>query len=194
VESIIYFVRHAESVFVEGMERSRSLSDAGMSDALTIRDILQTEEIDIFISSPYERAIATIRPTANEYLKDIKIEDDLRERNIGEFSSITFKEAKRRVYEDIQFAFPYGESSLKAQKRAVRVIEDILETYEGKKIVIGTHGDIMTLMMNHFDKQYGFYFWQTTSMPDIYKLKFKEKRIINTTRIWGRLEEGNGIS
>jgi len=195
VTTFIYFVRHAESIYVEGTERSRSLSEKGMADALTIKDILKTEEIDYFISSPYERAIETIRPTAIEYLNDIKIEEDLRERNIGIFSSISFKEAKRQVYEDIHYAFPLGESTLIAQKRSVKVMEDILETYEGKKIVIGTHGDIMALMMNHFDKQYGFDFWQSTSMPDIYKLSFEEKKLKNSTRIWGRLiQEGNGIS
>ncbi|AJS58974.1 histidine phosphatase family protein [Paenibacillus sp. IHBB 10380] len=193
--TFIYFVRHAESIYVEGTERSRSLSEKGMADALAIKDILKTEEIDYFISSPYERSIETIRPMAIEYLKDIKIEEDLRERNIGEFSSISFKEAKCQVYEDIHYAFPQGESNLKAQKRSVKVMEDILETYEGKKIVIGTHGDIMTLMMNHFDKQYGFDFWESTSMPDIYKLRFEEKRLISTIRLWGSsLEEGNGIS
>ncbi|WP_068536152.1 histidine phosphatase family protein [Paenibacillus glacialis] len=193
--TFIYFVRHAESIYVEGTESSRSLSEKGMADALTIKDILKTEEIDYFISSPYERSIETIRPTAIEYLKDIKIEEDLRERNIGKFSSISFKEAKCQVYADIHYAFPQGESSLIAQKRSVKVMEDILETYEGKKIVIGTHGDIMTLMMNHFDKQYGFNFWESTSMPDIYKLRFEEKRLKNSTRIWeSLLEEGNGIS
>lgn len=108
-------------------------------------------------------------------MKDINIEEDLRERNIGDFTPASFMDAKCQVYQDIHFAFPHGESSLKAQARAIKVIEDILENNEGKKIVIGTHGDIMTLMMNHFDKRYGFDFWQSTSMPDIYKLKFEEK-------------------
>lgn len=184
METFIYFVRHAESVYVEGKERSRGLSEVGKSDALTIRDILKDEEIDLFISSPYERSLATIRPTANEYLKEIQIEEDLRERNIGEIQSVTFKEAKRQVYEDKQFAFPNGESSLEAQQRAVRIVREILETYEGMKIVVGTHGDIMTLMMNHFDKQFDFEFWQSTSTPDIYKIKFEEKTLISSIRIW----------
>lgn len=172
-------------MYVEGKERSRGLSDIGIANALIVRDLLKTENIDKFISSPYERSIETIRPTANEYLKEIKIEEDLRERSIGDFTPLTFKEAKHKVYQDIHFAFPHGESSLNAQIRAVKVIEDILETYEGKKIVIGTHGDIMTLMINHFDKRYGFDFWQSTSLPDIYKFKFEEKRLISSIRIWG---------
>lgn len=182
--SFIYFVRHAESTYTEGKERSRGLSDKGKVETLTIRDILKSENIDHFISSPYERSIETIRPTAIEYKTDINIEEDLRERCIGDFSSVTFTEAKRKVYKDINFAFPHGESSVEAQNRAVKVIIGILKAYKRKKVVIGTHGDIMTLIMNHFDKQYGFDFWQSTSMPDIYKLEFEEMRLISSTRLW----------
>ena len=46
VKTFIYFVRHAESIFIEGKERVRGLSDKGMEDAISIRDRLVTEEID----------------------------------------------------------------------------------------------------------------------------------------------------
>ena len=52
------------------------------------------------------------------------------------------------------------------------------------KIVIGTHGLVMTLMMNYFDKQYGFEFLMNTSKPDIYKMEFKEKQLMNVERLW----------
>lgn len=184
METIIYFVRHAESIYVEGKERSRGLSEVGKSDSLMIRDLLKGEEIDLFISSPYERSLATIRPTANEYSKEIKVEEDLRERSMGQFQPVSFMKAKQQIYEDKQFSFPHGESSLEAQQRAVKIIDDILEIHKGNKIVIGTHGDIMTLMMNHYDKKFDFDFWQSTSMPDIYKVSFVEKRLISSTRLW----------
>lgn len=48
-----------------------------------------------------------------------------------------------------------------------------------------THGDIMTLMLNHFDSRYGFDFWEATSMPDIYKLEFDEKNSLRSvSRLW----------
>lgn len=185
VETIIYFVRHAESFFVEGREKSRGLSDQGLKDAKMIRDVLISEKIDLFFSSPYERSIETIRPTAIQHHNDISIEEDLRERTIGEFTPVTFDEAKRRVYEDMQYAYPNGESSLDAQDRAVNVIKGIMDTNKGKKIVVGTHGDIMTLMMNYFDEQYDYHFWKSTTMPDIYKLRIDEMKLKEMTRMWG---------
>ncbi|GIO40774.1 histidine phosphatase family protein [Paenibacillus apis] len=184
METVLYFVRHAESIYVEGKERTRGLSDKGMKDAQTIRTILKPEDIDMFVSSPYERSIETIRSAANEYKKEILIEEDLRERSIGDFSTGTFKEAKYRVYEEMDFAFPGGESSIDAQERSVRAIASIIDRNRGKKIVVGTHGDIMTLMMNFYNKQYGYTFWKSTSMPDIYKLRIRGNDLIEVTRMW----------
>lgn len=182
--TILYFVRHAESIFEEGKERTRGLTEQGTKDAQTVRDILGTEDIDLFFSSPYERSIETIRPAAAERQKEIVVEEELRERAIGEFKPATFNEAKKRVYEDRRFLFPGGESSVEAQKRAVRVIKSIMDRYHGMKIVVGTHGDILTLMLNHFDQQFGYDFWRSTSMPDIYKLRVEEDEPIEVTRLW----------
>ncbi|MBH5317644.1 histidine phosphatase family protein [Paenibacillus sp. GSMTC-2017] len=184
MSTFVYFVRHAQSIFVEGQERKRGLSGKGKLDALTVKEILKVEAIDHFVSSPYERAIETIRPAANEFLNDIRIEEDLRERAIGDFSPLLFNDAKYNIYSDKLLAFPNGESSVTAQERGVHVIERLLNDYKNQKIVIGTHGDIMTLILNYYDIRFDFNFWQTTSMPDIYKLHFEKNKLIDVIRLW----------
>lgn len=42
----------------------------------------------------------------------------------------------------------------------------------------------MTLMMNSFDKQYGFEFLIHTSKPDIYKLEFNDEQLLNVKKLW----------
>lgn len=182
MKTFIYFVRHAESPYIEGMERTRGLSDKGKLDTLKINEILKDEEIDLFISSPYERAIQTIKGAAGT--NEIILFEELRERDIGQIKDMNFMEAKLKVYKDINFSFSNGESTIYAQRRAVKVIENILNENMGKKIVIGTHGDIMTLIMNYFDNRYDFEFWELTSMPDIYKLEFEEQKLIEVVRLW----------
>lgn len=81
-------------------------------------------------------------------------------------------------------SLPGGESSKQVQERAINILKKILEDYHGMKVVIGTYGDIMTLMMNYFDPRYSFPFWESTTMPDIYKLEFEERKLKRTTRIW----------
>lgn len=190
MKTFIYFVRHAESVYIEGVERSRGLTEKGKQDAGKIRNILVEETIDVLVSSPYRRATETIQELADALNKDIIIEEDLRERKLSEtgFDKDQFFEAKRKVFEDPNFSFTGGESSNEAQERAIEIITRLLQEFNGKNIVIGTHGDIMTLMMNYYDKKYDFVFWKSITMPDIYKLKFDENnKVEEVTRLWKKL-------
>ena len=35
------------------------------------------------------------------------------------------------------------------------VIKNLINNYEGKTIIVGTHGNVMTIIMNYFNKAYG---------------------------------------
>ncbi|MBY0014020.1 histidine phosphatase family protein [Paenibacillus typhae] len=184
MNTILYLIRHAESPYIAGMELERGLSPKGQQDAERVRITLHNKKIDHFYSSPYARAILTIKPLAEECGQDILPLDDLRERIIGDIAGTGFYEAKRLVYQDFTFSFPDGESSVAAQKRGTRVVEELLKRHAGQSIAIGTHGDIMTLLLNRYDRQYGFEFWQSTSMPDIYKAEFNGLLLKRVTREW----------
>lgn len=60
-----------------------------------------------------------------------------------------------------------------------------LEAHKGKNVVIGTHGNLMVLIMSYFDSKYGFTFWEELEMPDIYKLSFESRQLLKVERIWG---------
>lgn len=187
LNTTLYFVRHAESVYVEGQERERGLTERGMLDAAKIADVLVQERIRWFYSSPYRRAVDTLRVLAGNCGCEITMEEDLRERKLSgkDLGKENFREAKQRVFLDPEFAFPGGESSVEAGMRAVAVLERILQQHAGEKVAIGTHGDIMTLMLNHYDPAYGYEFWESTSMPDIYKLEMDaERRLVGIERLW----------
>ncbi|KJB84929.1 hypothetical protein AZ66_27830 [Paenibacillus sp. E194] len=180
----LYFVRHCESPYVDGEERSRGITAAGEQDAMKLAKLMQLIPIDVFVSSPYARAIQTIQPLADFLNRPIHIYEDLRERQIGAFEGLSFQEAKRKVYADFHFSFPDGESSRNAQRRAVAVLQGLISEYAGQHIVFGTHGDIMTLMLNYFDPAYGFEFWISMTMPDIYKLELQDMRVLRVNKLW----------
>ncbi|WP_138493800.1 histidine phosphatase family protein [Paenibacillus pinistramenti] len=184
METTLYFVRHADSPYVEGQERARGLSERGRRDALTVSDLLENEGIDILISSPYERAIQTIAPLAARLNQDIRSIEDLRERRMGRFEPLNFQDAKQKLFGQPDFAYADGESSVEAQSRAGNELKRLLAEYSGKKIVIATHGDIMTLMMNLFDSNYGYEFWASTTMPDIYKFVWNGQQLREAARLW----------
>lgn len=188
MEKTIYMVRHADSPYVSGQERTRGLSDKGLLDADQVTKCLRLKPIDRVVSSPYERALATVRGLAEELKLQIEVEEDLRERMLAGSDLIIgsrFNEAKRQLYADFSYSYLGGESSRSAQQRAVSVLNRLLDEPEGRHIVIGTHGDIMTLMLNAFDESYHYGFWLKTSMPDIYQLDFTDRRLLKVTRLWG---------
>ncbi|MDM5193030.1 histidine phosphatase family protein [Bacillus hominis] len=178
----IYFVRHAHSTYTKE-ERERPLSEKGWLDAQNITSLLKGEKVDVVISSPYERAIQTVEGIANANKLSIQLEEDLRERLLSKEPVQDFNDAIQKVWEDWTFAYEGGESSNAAQRRAVLCMQNIFKKYKGKNIVIGTHGNIMVLLMNYFDSKYDFQFWKTLHMPDVYKLTFDNNRFISAERI-----------
>lgn len=179
----LYFVRHAHSTYTPN-ELERPLSEKGLHDASIVTEILKSEKIDIVISSPYRRAIQTVQGIANFIDKEIEIANDFRERKLSSEPIEDFPAAITKVWEDPQFAWDGGESNNIAQKRGVDITYHILEKYKGKNIAVGTHGNIMVLIMNYFHKKYDFTFWQDLHMPDIYKLTFDKKKLNKVEGLW----------
>ncbi|WP_314589882.1 histidine phosphatase family protein [Paenibacillus terrigena] len=187
IRTNINMVRHAESPFRYGEERTRGISEAGAQAAKRVADILRNEAIDVVVSSPYARAILTVQPLADQENLRILPYEALQERFVEGRHHVSWEEKKQAVaksFDDIDFAMDGGESTRAAQQRAIPVMEELLAAYYGKNIVIGTHGNIMTVIMNYYDSSYGFDFWNQTSMPDIYRMTFEGNLLQQIDRCW----------
>lgn len=189
MKTYIYMVRHGESPKTEGDERTRGLTEKGLSDARIITQLLKDEEIDAFISSPYKRAVATIKELAQSVGKEIVVLEELRELVlIGNNQIMADNELYplvKKMFTEPDFSLLGGESITICRNRVVSALGKILEQYRGQKVVIGTHGAVMTLMMGYFDPQYDLEFLLKTSKPDIYKMEFQDEVLIETKRLWG---------
>lgn len=74
----LLMIRHAESPFVFGEEKTRGLSEEGFKAALKVADLLDAEEIHAIVSSTYERAKQTVQHVAERRnLPIIEFEMDL---------------------------------------------------------------------------------------------------------------------
>ncbi|WP_058300495.1 histidine phosphatase family protein [Gorillibacterium timonense] len=188
MNTYLYMVRHGESLKTEGNERTRGLTDKGWADVDRITNLLKEEGIDAFVSSPYRRAVLTIEGLAQSLGKEITVYEELRELNfISENQGIADQDiypTLQKMFADPSYSLPGGESNAACLERSVAALKDILQKHKGQKIVVGTHGLIMTLMMGHFDSQYGLDFLLQISKPDVYRLEFKEDMFIGATRLW----------
>ncbi|MFF2484510.1 histidine phosphatase family protein [Paenibacillus sp. NPDC058071] len=183
----IYMVRHAESPYTEGNERTRGLTADGWQKAQAVTEALRNEGIQAFVSSPYARAVLTIEGLAKQLQLPIETIEDLRERQFaGEdyiISDEQFIPAIEKMFSDPDYALPGGETSSDCQNRAIAALKTILTAYKGMKVAIGTHGNVMTLMMQYFDPAYNLAFFNQTRKPDIYKLQFEQLELKQVTRI-----------
>jgi 2,3-bisphosphoglycerate-dependent phosphoglycerate mutase len=179
----IYLVRHANSSYTPD-ELNRPLSEKGFKDAEKVTELLAQESITRVVASPYKRAIQTIDGTANHFNLKISIEEGFKERKLAEGAVENVDEVILKYWEDFNYYLPSGESGYIAQERGIKALENILNLYSGENVVIGTHGNIMVLMMNYYNEKYNYEFWRSLEMPDIYKLSFEDKKLIDVKRIW----------
>jgi len=162
-------VRHAYADWTP--DEDRLLSAQGNRDAEILAEKLSAHPIDEIFSSPSLRAIQTVQPLADRLGLVIKKDDRFRERSLGRFEDISFKEAVRRTWADFEFAYPGGETNAAAQVRAVQAVQEIITSQGSNHVVIGTHGNVLALILNYFDSKVGFDFWSALSMPDVHELE-----------------------
>jgi 2,3-bisphosphoglycerate-dependent phosphoglycerate mutase len=172
----IYLVRHAEVKYTPD-DFIRPLSEKGKNDVKKVTNFFRDKLVTRVISSPYIRAIDTIKNVALE--KNLEIEEiyDCRERKVADQFIEDFDSFIINQWQDFDFHLEGGESLNQVQQRAINVIFDILERYEGESIVIGTHGTWLSVVLNYFDKRYDYNFWKTLKMPDIFMIKFDKREV-----------------
>jgi 2,3-bisphosphoglycerate-dependent phosphoglycerate mutase len=187
ISTTIFMIRHAESPFIFGEERTRKLSKDGEHNAEKVAKLMLNEKIDAIVSSPFARSIQTIEPIATTRNLKIELYEELKERMIKGNYKLPWGEVEpaiKKSFEDKDYCLPGGETTRQAQERAVPIVKQLLKEYEGESIVLGTHGNIMTIIMNYFDGKYGYDFWASTSKPDIYKLIFIDGELTDVKRTW----------
>ncbi|USK42252.1 histidine phosphatase family protein [Cytobacillus oceanisediminis] len=188
MSTFVYMVRHGESP-KEGNERTRGLTEKGYLDAQRVTDILKDEEIDAVVSSPYIRSLLTVEKLAQLIGQEVIVFEGLKERifssNDNRVSDIELLPLLEKSFSESNFSLKGGESNAGCQRRAIKVLKELLDTFRDKKVVIGTHGAVMTLMMGYFDSTYDLNFLHSTTKPDIYRMEFIEKELVNVQRLWG---------
>ncbi|WP_342505087.1 histidine phosphatase family protein [Sporosarcina sp. FSL K6-2383] len=139
-------------------------------------------KIDRIISSPYKRAIQSIQPLAEQLSVEIEIDRQLTERVLSTENLTDWLEKLSTSFENMALKFEGGESSQEAMKRIVEVVEDIFKG-ESENTIIVTHGNIMSLLLNYYNENFGFEDWQKLSNPDIFLLINTGKKV-TYERLW----------
>ncbi len=167
----IYLIRHCKAT---GQESTAELTSEGQIQANHLAEFLVNRQIDYLVSSPFERAISTIRPLAEQLNLKIHVDERLQERVLSTDHIEDWMERLRESFENMDQILHGGESSRESMIRGVSVIEDLFERPEENMAVV-THGNLLSLILKFYDNSYGFKEWERLTNPDVYEL-FKNSK------------------
>lgn len=162
----LYVVRHCEA---EGQEANAPLTSEGVAQSKRLANTLATANIGRIISSPYLRARQSIMPLAQRLDLVVEIDLRLRERVLCSGSRPDWMEQLFATFQDLDLSLEGGESSRAAMRRIVAVVTDMQDHVVANTLLI-THGNLMTLLLKHFDDSIGFAEWRALSNPDVYRV------------------------
>ncbi len=127
MKTVVYFVRHAEPDYNNHDDRTRELSPKGIRDRSLVTAFLQDKNVDIVLSSPYKRAIDTIRDFADNHGFDIEIVEDFRERKVEDVWIDDFKSFCKAQWADFSYKLSTGESFEKIRTLMPWVVKFVFE-------------------------------------------------------------------
>ncbi len=148
-------------------------------------EVLHPFPITAIYASPFRRAYQTVELLAARLKIPIQTIPDLRERQLAGGPIADFTEAVAVLWRAPSFAHPGGESNLMAQQRGMAVINELRQDHPTDPVVLATHGNLMALILQHFDRAIDYEFWRALRIPDIYRLRLHPAGQADIRRIWG---------
>ncbi len=126
------------------------------------------------LSSPFTRAVETVKGFADSVNLPVITVEDFRERKISDGWIKDFKSFAVRQWADFTYRLPDGECLAEVRERNITALKNVLNEYEGKNLAVGTHGTALSMIINHYDASYGEDdFWvMAGKMPHAVKMVF----------------------
>ena len=179
MNKIIYLVRHCKAT---GQAADAPLTSEGIKQAEALAEFLSEAQISRIVSSPFARALESIKPFAIRSNIEIKLDARLIEAALSTVDYADWLDKLRGTFSDFELCFEGGESSRAATTRATAAIHYAL-LLDTDSLVMVTHGRLLTLILKHFDSNYGFEEWQKLTTPDVFRIVVKENES-QVDRIW----------
>lgn len=206
MNTIVYFIRHADTIDEKGIRNTKEtsqminekeiLSIKGEEDSKRLSKNEELKNIDTIWCSSYVRAKQTAKYIAEENNLQINLDDRLNERKLGNLEEIAIfmKDKKTRDPSQEQLLYPKfktsdGESAEDTNKRMTEFLKECLNENKDKKIAIVSHGGSIKFLLLNWCKvnenmklEYKDKELNVTS-PSLLKLTFKDEELINIEQI-----------
>ena len=181
----VYFIRHAEPNYQNHNDLQRELTEKGLRDRELVTKYLSDKAIDAVLSSPYVRAVDTVKDVADRQGLPIETDMRFRERKVDSVWIEDFDAFCRRQWSDFSYKLTDGETLGEVQERNIAALRDVLDRYSGRNIVIGSHGTALSTVIHTFDPSFGYEDFERIRpiMPFIVKFVFDGTALVETEMI-----------
>lgn len=169
----ILLIRHAEPVALDAgfADHERPLTERGQRDAEALAGSLAALDLAAIYSSPYPRAVQTVEPLARARSLAVELVDDLRERLVPPVAPADWRTQLERSWQDFDYTPDGGETNRAAQARALAVLDALRARHGHGTLAIGSHGTLITLILNAVTPAIGYAFWSKLASPALYRLE-----------------------
>ncbi|NBD25404.1 histidine phosphatase family protein [Paenibacillus glycinis] len=175
----IYLIRHCKA---KGQEPDAELTLEGVAQAKSLSLFLLDKQIELIISSPFLRAVHSIKPFSELTNLSVNIDSRLSERVLSSVAMADWMDRLRESFHDTDLKLQGGESSSEAARRGMAVINELMDGGE-HTIAVVSHGNLLALMIRNFKKDFGFDDWLAMKNPDVYELVLDTDKH-SVKRIW----------
>ena len=128
-----------------------ALTEKGIAQAEELAEQVKEKNIEIIISSPMKRAIATSQIVSKKCHIPITVDDRLIEQNYGIYEGVDRKDehflANKRNF---AYRYPSGESMMQVAARVYPLLDEIKKKYMGKNVLIICHGGVCRVIRTYF--------------------------------------------
>ncbi len=167
----LILVRHAQSAPAPHLtEPDFPLSELGRRQAALLAPVLAGLGVDALASSPYVRAIDTLKPYADQAGLEIATDDDLRERSLGVWMEdpADVQEAIRRMHADPDFCLEGGETGRACLARFEAALARVAAANPGRTIAVGSHGGVLGHLLAGQARDLGGEWWRRIRNPHLF--------------------------
>jgi probable phosphoglycerate mutase len=156
----LYFLRHGETTSSRddafaGSKLEVALTPAGQAMAEAFAAVYRSLEWQAIYASPMRRTVATAQPLCAALKREMELRDGLKEMGFGLWEGLLPKAVQQDYPEDYLrwstdpawFPPTGGETAHAVARRAMPVIEEIIERFNGGNVLVVSHKTTIRIML-----------------------------------------------
>jgi 2,3-bisphosphoglycerate-dependent phosphoglycerate mutase len=175
VSATLILVRHATPFTPEPGgpdDHHRRLTPAGEAQARLLAAELTSPAPAAVISSPYLRAVQTVRPTADACGLTVTTDHLMREWDSGLAPTPDYARHHAASWADPARTRPGGESLDQLTRRAGAALTALAARYDGAPVIVGSHGTFIARALIAFGApEIDWHFSRGMPMPAVYRIR-----------------------